>query len=318
MDAEFKNKKIVIAGGTGFLGREMATRWAYDNEVIILSRGSSRRNKNTYSSNPIHPNAIIAGWDAKSIGKWTKHLEGADILINLAGKSVNCRYTQRNKDEIMNSRVAATKVLGAAISELKNPPKLWINSASATIYRHAEDRPQDEYNGDIEDDFSVQVCKAWEQTFNECEVSSTRKVALRMAIVLGEDGVLVPLKNMVKIGFGGMHGNGKQMFSWVHIDDVCRSVEWIYNNEGIRGVYNLSAPNPIRNGVFMKTLRKQMKIPFGIPVHFCMLRLGAWLIGTEQELLLKSRWVVPTKLQQAGYQFKYANIDEAVKSLLKT
>lgn len=318
MDAEFKNKKIVIAGGSGFLGREMAARWAYDNEVIILSRGSSRRNKNTYSSNPIHPNAIIAGWDAMSIGKWTKHLEGADILINLAGKSVNCRYTQRNKDEIMNSRVVATKVLGAAISELKNPPKLWINSASATIYRHAEDRPQDEYNGDIEDDFSVRVCKAWEQAFNECEVSSTRKVALRMAIVLGEDGVLVPLKNMVKIGFGGMHGNGKQMFSWVHIDDVCSSIEWIYNNEDIKGVYNLSAPNPIRNKVFMKTLRKQMKIPFGIPVHFCMLRFGAWLIGTEQELLLKSRWVVPTKLQQAGYQFKYANIDEAVRSLLKT
>lgn len=316
METELKNKKIVIAGGTGFLGRAMANHWAEDNDVIILSRGSSKKHKNTYKQAPMPPNVIIASWDAKTIGKWTKHLECADILINLAGKSVNCRYTERNKEEIMSSRVDATRVLGEAINQLKTPPKLWINSSSATIYRHAEDRAQNEYTGDIENDFSVQVCKAWEQAFSNSNVANTRKVVLRMAIVLGEDGVFVPLKNMVKVGLGGMHGNGKQMFSWVHIEDIFSIVEWIYTREDISGVYNISAPNPIRNKVLMSTLRKQMKIPFGIPVHFCMLRFGAWLIGTEQELLLKSRWVLPTKLLEQGYQFRYPNIDGAIKSLL--
>lgn len=311
----FKNKKVVIAGGSGFVGQALANKWAKENDIVILSRGS-QSNNNSYKRASVNPNIIIANWDANTIGKWAHHLEGADILINLSGKSVNCRYTPTNKEEIMNSRVAATKVLGDVISQLRQPPALWINAASATIYRHATDRPQDEYNGEIHDDFSVQVCKAWEASFNMYELKDTRKVIVRMAIVLGDGGVLVPYANLVKYGLGGRQGSGEQMFSWVHIEDVSGMMEWLFEHKNASGTYNVSSPNPIKNKDLMKAIKEKMKIPFGFPSPVWMLKVGATLIGTETELVLKSRWVIPTRLLEEGYNFKYKNIEKAISSLL--
>ena len=220
----FHNKKIVIAGGTGYIGQAMAARWSAGNEVVILTRNAHGKADNTYGVRADAAAARLAYWDARHPGAWQQELEGADVLINLAGRSVNCRYNEERKKEIMESRVDATRVLGEALQSLKQPPVLWVNGASATIYRHADDRPQDEFTGDIENDFSVQVCKAWEKEFAQAATPHTRKAALRMAIVLGRGGVLVPYMRLVKAGLGAgtataarcLAGYMKQIFaaSW--------------------------------------------------------------------------------------------------------
>lgn len=312
----FQQKKIVIAGGTGFIGRAMAERWGADNEVVILSRCQDGQQSNYYGNDQLQQNVTTVCWDAQTLGDWVKYLEGCDVLINLAGKSVNCRYNEKNKALIMSSRVDATNILAKAIQQAVQPPKLWINGASATIYRHAEDKPQDEYTGEIQNDFSVQVCKAWEQAFNNAEVMGTRKAILRLAIVFGKDGVLVPYKNLVKYGLGGKQGSGEQMFSWIHIDDVCRIVEWLTINPDARGVYNASSPNPVKNKELMSTLRSRMGMPIGLPAPAWMLKIGAALIGTETELILKSRWVVPTRLLEEGYNFVYSEAEKALADLI--
>lgn len=312
----FTAKKIVIAGGTGFIGQAMAQRWVADNEIIILSRQLPTEN-NAYGAKVIGDKIRIVKWDGTHMGGWTKYLDGADILINLAGKSVNCRYNEANKAEIFRSRLDATKVLGEAVNCMKNPPKLWINAASATIYRHAEDRPQDEYTGEIESDFSVQVCKQWEQTFYDQYTPRTRKVALRTAITLGNGGVMMPYFNLLKFGLGGRQGSGRQMYSWVHVTDLCRVVEYLYEHEAMSGTYNVSAPNPVTNHVFMKTLRSICGHFWGLPAYEWMLQIGTRLIGTEAELILKSRWVLPTRLSEAGFVFEFPELAGALKDIVR-
>jgi uncharacterized protein (TIGR01777 family) len=211
----------------------------------------------------------------------------------------------------------ATTILGAAIKQTSKPPSLWINGGSATIYRHATDKPQDEYTGEMHNDFSVQVCKAWEQSFNVIELPDTRKVILRMAIVFGKGGVLVPYSRLVKFGLGGKQGNGKQMFSWIHIADLISIVEWLYKNNNANGTYNASAPNPVSNNEMMHEIRKCLGILFGLPAPAWLLKIGAQLIGTETELLLKSRWVVPARLLKEGYTFKYPSLPTALKDILQ-
>jgi len=220
-----RNKKIIMAGGTGFIGQGLAKRWAKDNRVIILSRRSaadihsdSAAVNNAYSQGPLTArdgyNITYWHWDGRTVEKhWAAELEGADLVINLAGRSVNCRYTARNRQEISDSRADATRALGQAIRETTVPPKLWVNTSSATIYRHAQDGPQDEYNGEIENDFSVRVCKRRERTFEEQRTPFTRQIAIRLAITLGEDGPLVPYLRLVKFGLGGRQGDGRQMLS---------------------------------------------------------------------------------------------------------
>ncbi len=310
------NKKIVIAGGSGFIGRAMAARWSADNEVIILTRSLGGAQDNSYGGRQSGTVREIT-WDAQTIGPWTDTLKGADILLNLSGKSVNCRYTAANKRAILESRVRATNVLGAAVKACTRPPKLWINAASATIYRHAEDRPQDEAGGEIHNDFSVQVCKAWEAAFDAHSLPYTRKAALRMAIVLGQGGVLVPFRRLATAGLGGRQGSGRQMFSWIHIDDLCRIVEWLEQKDEATGTYNASAPGPVPNERFMQELRRALNIPAGLPAPAWMIRIGAGLIGTEAELLLKSRWVIPTRLLNEGFAFRYPGIREALADLLE-
>lgn len=312
-----QNKKIVIAGGSGFMGQAMVQCWGAENEVVILTRSLTNTDNNSYGSGKQQQQqARYIVWDAQTLGEWTTALEGCDILINLTGKSVNCRYTAANKKAIMDSRVHATQVLGQAIGQCQNPPQLWVNAASATIYRHATDRPQDEYTGEMHDDFSVLVCKAWEQAFEAESTPHTRKAVLRTAITLGHGGVMVPFKRLTRLGLGGPQGNGRQMFSWIHIADVCRIMAWLWANEAQQGVYNAAAPHPVTNAAFMKTLRSKMGMPFGLPAPTPLLRLGAWLIGTEAELLLKSRWVLPTRLMQEGFTFTYPTLPQALDDFM--
>jgi len=218
----------------------------------------------------------------------------------------------------MDSRVNATRALGAAILTLQDPPKVWINAASATIYRHAEDRPMDEFNGEIANDFSVQVCKAWEQSFNDITLPHTRKIILRIGVTLGwqTGGVMQPYLNLVKTGLGGYQGNGRQMFTWIHITDLCRMIAWLYDTPTLNGVFNCTAPHPVANKVFMKTLRQSAGCGFGIPAPIALLKLGAALIGTETELLLKSRWVLPSRALQEGFTFRFPFLPEAFTDIL--
>lgn len=315
-----KNKKIILAGGTGFIGQEMTKYFGKENQIVILTRqvANGKTNRNDYSSlsDEDLKRVSFVKWNGKEAGDWFHELDGADIVINLAGKSVNCRYNEKNRNEIFDSRTDAVKAIGEAIKECEQPPSLWINASSATIYRHAMDRPQDEYTGEIHNDFSVQVCKRWEKSLFDQPTPQTRKVALRMAITIGPGGILIPYFNLLKFGLGGKQASGKQMYSWIHIDDTCRMIEWIYDHKEMEGTFNCSSPNPVTNEEFMQVLRKITGHKIGLPAYKWMLQLGAPIIGTEVELILKSRWVVPTKILETGFQFKYPLLADALSNII--
>ena len=297
--------KIIVAGGSGFIGRFLEKRLMEDGiEVCILSR-DPKGNNDIY-------------WDGENMGDWTSQLEDADVLINLAGRSVDCRYNDVNKKAIFDSRLKSTAVLGEALRLSVNPPKVWLNSSTATIYRHAEDRPMNEETGEIGSGFSVDVATQWEDTFFESNNPNIRKVALRTAIVLGNGGgAYAHFRGLTKVGFGGRQGNGNQMVSWIHKEDVYQSILYLIKDQDITGVVNLSSPNPLTNKEFMASFRQVFKRPFGIPTKKWMLTIGAFVLQTETELLLKSRWVLPTRLVELGYDFKYPKLDDALKDLAK-
>lgn len=300
--------KIILAGGNGYLGTVLAKHFSLlADEIIILSRKPGIDTCNIKT--------LI--WDGQQVGHWADSLNGADLLVNLCGKNVNCRYTQKNRKEIIDSRIIPTQLLGKIIAEQENPPKLWINITSATIYRHAEDRPQDEINGEIGTGFSVEVCKAWENSFFKTETPKTRKIALRMGIVIGrKDGAFPRLLNLVKLGMGGKQGNGEQYVSWVHEEDAARSILWLFEQPTIEGIINCTAPAPVKNHFFMHAIRQVFGMPIGLPTPAWLLAIGAKIIGTETELILKSRWVKPTLLLKSGFKFKYPKIDVAVLQIL--
>lgn len=293
-------EKIVIAGGTGFIGNYLRERFtALGQDVCLISR------------QPNHVN-------------WTNTtaistaLENASIMINLAGKSVDCRYNERNKKEIFDSRINTTLALGNAILQCKNPPTLWINSSTATIYRHAEDRPMTEAAGDIGSGFSVNIATSWEKAFFSFKLDYTRQVALRTAIVLGQHGgALKPLKNLVQFGLGGKQGSGGQMFSWIHEEDIFEIILFLQKQPSLEGVFNVAAPNPVNNYTLMKLLRHSMKVKVGLPTPVWLLKMGAVIIHTETELILKSRWVVPERLLAAGYKFRFEKLNAAIDDVLK-
>ncbi|KAA0548560.1 TIGR01777 family protein [Bacillus sp. BGMRC 2118] len=290
--------KVVLAGGTGFIGQYFEQKFMKQGyEVKIISRQHQH----------------ISWNDQKAI---QEALEGSEMLINLAGRTVNCRYNEQNKREIMNSRIETTTILGNAVEACQSPPRLWVNSSTATIYRHAEDRPMTEEKGEIGEGFSVDVAKAWEEAFFSYNLLKTRQVALRIAIVLGPSGgVMTPYMNLVKYGLGGKQGSGKQMFSWIHIEDLFNIVRFIQEHDHLSGVFNCSAPEPVSNQELMKTLREKMQKPFGLPAMKWMLELGAAFLRTETELVLKSRWVLPDRLQREGYHFTYHTLNQALDNI---
>lgn len=301
-------KKIIIAGGTGFLGQSLANYFKDKvEEIIILTR----------KEYPSEQNIRYIFWDGKSKGDWFYHLENADALINLTGRSVDCRYNEKNKAAILNSRIDSTEILGHAIRMCDNPPTVWLNSSTATIYRHSMDMEMNEETGEIGSGFSVGIAKAWERSFFNQVTPITRKVALRTAIVLGKNGgALHPIVNLAKLGFGGKQGSGDQYFSWLHEEDFSRAIHFLINKKELEGVFNVVAPKPTTNKELMLNIRTLLKIPFGIPLPKWLLEVGAILIRTETELVLKSRRVIPKRLIDGGFSFKYESITKSLRHLV--
>ena len=296
-------KTLVIAGGTGFLGQLLEHHFlAQGYRVILLSR---------------RPRADHhVAWDGKTLGPWTDALEDANVLINLCGKSVDCRYTDANREVILRSRIDSTQVLGKAIADAERPPALWLNASSATIYVHAEHQRMTEEAGIIGDDFSMSVCREWEEAFFDFDLPSTRQVALRTSIVLGHGGGAYPkIKSITRLGGGGYQGSGRQWMSWIHATDFCRALDFIMNHQGVSGAVNVTAPHPVRNRSFMQSVRSALNVPFGLSQPAALLELGACLLGTETELLLKSRHVYPERLLTAGFTFRWGTIEEALRNL---
>lgn len=304
-------RKIILAGGTGQIGRALCRHFAPEAErIIVLSRFPQAGMGNiTYRQ-----------WDGRTAGEWATELEGADLLVNLAGKNVNCRYTPSNREEILRSRTDSVKALAEAVSRCRVRPLLWIQLASATLYRHAEDRPMDEEHGEAGTGFSVAVCQAWERTFEDAAAAfpGMRKAILRTSMVLSrEDGVLPRLKTLARSGLGGKQGNGRQWVSWIHEEDVCRMIGWIVQNETTGGIYNCTAPQPVKNETLMKLVREALGIRFGLPSPAWLLEAGALLIGTETELVLKSRWVLPARAANQGFMFRYPGLEDALAHLAR-
>ncbi|MEO1050897.1 MAG: TIGR01777 family oxidoreductase [Bacteroidota bacterium] len=301
-------KKIVLAGGSGFLGQILTKHFsALGWKVVILSRSPRKGNEAEIE---------WVVWDGKTQGNWVNQVNGADVLVNLAGRSVNCRYNEKNKADIYASRLDATKVLGEAMAQCSTPPKVFIQTASATIYRHSLEKDMDERQGEIGDGFSVDVCNKWEHLFWQIDAPQTRKVLLRVAMVMGrEGGAYEAYSNLAKMGIGGKQGSGKQYVSWIHEIDFAQMVAFAIDNDDVVGTYNCSAPEPVPNAQFMSYLRQSHHRPFDLPAPEWMLELGAFFMGTETELVLKSRRVVPTKMVEKGFQFQYPKAREALLDL---
>jgi len=314
--------RIVLPGGSGQVGQMLARAFQErGHHVTVLTRGPY-----TAPWQTVH-------WNGDEIGPWVETLEGADVCINLAGRSVNCRYTAENRREIYNSRIGTTRLLNRVIAGMNDPPRVWMNASTATIYRHALDRPMDEATGELGGheaiskmrrapdtwNFSVGVAKDWEAAFFETPTPRTRKVALRSAIVLSPvpGNAFAILLNLVRVGLGGTQGNGRQFVSWIHETDFARAVEFLIDREDMVGPVNVAAPHPLPNREFMAALREAWEMPNGFPAPWPLLEIGAFLMRTESELVLKSRRVVPGRLLAAGFQFDFRNWPEAADDLVR-
>jgi uncharacterized protein (TIGR01777 family) len=309
--------KIVIPGGSGQIGTLLARAFVADgHEVAVLTRNPPS------ASTPWR--SVV--WDARTLGNWADVVDGADVVVNLAGRNVNCRYTPVNRREIKQSRIDSTRVIGQAIAAAANPPRVWLQSSTATIYTHRFDAPNDEATGLIGGSepgvpdtwrFSIDVAKSWEQAANEAIVPHTRKVLLRSAMTMSPDkgGVFDVLVGLTRMGLGGNNGDGRQYVSWIHDRDFIRAITWLIEHESVEGAINLTAPNPLPNAEFMRALRRAWGMPIGLPATRWMLELGAIFLKTETELILKSRRVVPTRLLESGFTFRFPNWPEAAVDL---
>ena len=313
--------RIVIPGGSGQVGRVLSQYFQErGHHVTVLTRL------------PYAETWQTVRWDGETVGPWTDYLEGADVCINLAGRSVNCRYTAANRAAIYESRIRSTRLLGEVIGALADPPKVWLNASTATIYRHALDRPMDEATGELGGNemltphrrapktwnFSIRVAKDWETAFLAASTPRTRKVALRSAITFspGPGNAFAVLLSLVRFGLGGTQGNGRQFVSWIHEFDFARAVEFLIARDDLDGAVNLASPNPLPNREFMAALREAWGMPNGLPAPAPLIELAAVFLRTESELVLKSRRVVPGRLLEAGFQFEFPTWPEAAEDLV--
>ncbi len=309
--------RIVIPGGSGQIGN-ILTRYfhARGDAVVVLCR-------TTFPA----PWRMVA-WNGVSRDSWVRELEKADVVINLSGRSVNCRYNKANRREIMESRIQSTRVLGEAMRRAANPPRLWMNASTATIYRHALDRPMDELTGELggnEKDappswsFSIDVAKRWEECFFAADTPHTRKIALRSAMTMSPDygGIFDVLLRLVRFGLGGAAGSGTQFVSWIHETDYLRAIDYLIANEEMTGCVNITAPGPLPNGEFMEVLRRAWGKAVGLPATKWMLEIGAAFLRTETELILKSRRVVPGRLLAGGFLFRFPDWPTAAQDLVR-
>jgi len=306
--------RIVLAGGSGFIGRLLTNNLVSgNNDIVVLTR----------SPGPPGQSIRQVRWDGRTLGEWARELDGARALVNLAGRSVNCRYNARNRREILESRVDSTRVLGEAIARCNKPPPIWLNANTATIYKHTFDQPMDEATGVIgatpeaKDEFSIQVARAWEETLFEAATPATRKVALRTGMVFAasKGGVYRVLCGLTQWGLGGRIASGRQFISWVHEIDLCQSVEWLIDRDDFTGPVNVASPNPIPQREMMRIIRRECGVPFGLPATRRMLEVAAYVHRTEAELIIKSRRVVPGRLLAAGFQFRFPRMENAVREI---
>lgn len=337
-------RRAVVAGASGFVGMALVAALREEGYTVArIGRGthpvSAETGGDAAPGHALHGNA--AWGDAERI---RRTVDGAELVVNLAGKSVNCRYTDANRDEILRSRVETTRQLRHAIAEADAPPALWLNASTATIYRYALDRPQDEIDGELGTGFSSDVARAWEEEFFTGDLPATRRAALRMAIVLGDGPATHLLATLARVGLGGAQhdgwwfphrryrgigahpaadgrapshrSRGRQRFSFIHIDDVTRAVRFIRDTPELDGPINLSTPRASDNRTLMAALRRVVGAPFGLPAARFMLEPAMWALRTEPELVLKSRWAVPTRLTQAGFTFAHPELEPALRLAL--
>jgi uncharacterized protein len=308
--------KVVVAGGTGQVGtilaRDLAAR---GDEVVVLSR------------RPAPAPWRVVPWDARTVGAWAAELDGADVVVNLAGRSVNCRYTPGNRRLITDSRVESTRAVGEAIARAARPPSAWLQMSTATIYAHRFDAPNDEATGILGGEepgapetwrFSIAVARAWERALDEARTPDTRKVALRSAMVMSPDrgGIFDTLLGLVRRGLGGRSGSGRQYVSWIHDGDFTAAVRWLIERGDVAGPVNLASPRPLPNDDFMRALREAWGTKIGLPAAEWMLEIGAIAMRTETELILKSRRVVPGRLLERGFTFRHPSWPEAARDLV--
>lgn len=288
---------------------------AAGDDVVVLSRA------------PANAPWRVVTWDARSLGAWKRELDGADVVINLAGRNVNCRYTPANRDAIMRSRVESARVVGQAMASCARPPAVLLQASTATIYAHRFDAPNDEATGVIggsEPDapaswrFSIEVAKAWEAAAAESVGRSSRLVLLRSAMIMSPDrgGIFDTLLRLVRLGLGGSAAGGRQFVSWIHEHDFVRSIRWLIEHAGVSGIVNIAAPNPLPYAGFMRDIRRAAHVPIGLPATKWMLSIGAWAMRSETELVLKSRRVVPGRLMDAGFRFEYPEWRTAAEELI--
>ncbi len=304
---------ILIPGGSGQVGQVLKRHFdSYDHHVVILSRGSEEPSTR---------------WDGKTLGQWQQHVDEADVIINLAGRTVNCRYTETNLQQMMDSRVDSTRVVGQAIQASPAPPKVWLQMSTATIYAHRFDAANDEATGIIggqEQNVpaywarSIDIAKAWEQTFELANTPTTRKIALRTSMVMSpdKDGVFDVLCSLTNRWLGGRIGSGKQYLSWIHDTDFCRAIEFLIDNDSIDGAVNIASPGPLTQAEFQRQLRSELGVSVGLPATKWMAEIGAVFLKTDTELVLKSRRVTPGRLANAGFEFKFPQWSRAVADLV--
>jgi uncharacterized protein len=300
--------KVVIAGGTGFLGTSLIQFLQQKTgvEITVLTRHMQ----------PAAGDVSYVQWDAKTPGRWMQAIDECDAVINLVGKSVNCRYTSKNKHEIIRSRVDATLAIGKAIEQSAYPPKVWINAGSAAIFGNDSDSVNDEYSS-LGTGFSAEVCKQWEQAFFSTNTPSTRKIVLRMGLVFQKDiGLLQPFIKLAKAGLGGTIGSGNQYLSWIHENDFLNIIYHSLVDESYEGIIHCTSPCPVTNEHFMRALRKALNCTFAIPNPSVFVKLGALIIGTEPVLVLTGRSVISRILKEKAFNFQYPVIEDALQHLI--
>ncbi|GLZ78841.1 NAD-dependent epimerase [Actinorhabdospora filicis] len=309
--------KIVMPGGSGHVGAALARHFAAGgHEVVVMSR-----------TGRTVPGARGEVWDASGEGPWWAHLDGCDAVVNLAGRSVGCRYTEANLAEMMDSRVDSTRAVGEAIAAARRPPRVWLQMSTATVYAHRFDAANDEATGVIGGgelgvprywDRSIDIAVAWEAALAEARTPGTRKVALRSAMVMSPDrgSVFDVLSRLARLGLGGPVAGGRQYVSWIHERDFARAVEFLIDRQDLAGPVNLAAPNPLPQAAFARALRRAWRRPPGLPATAWMAEIGAWAMRADTELLLKSRRVVPGRLTEAGFAFTHPHWPSAAADLV--